>query len=230
MPLFPRTYGFESWGGKLSARRMEKWWWGNWRKTSSWWIWMLWWWAAIGKAAAFVSLIPRGYIYTTSEVVLALSPLSVSSPSLTWTDAHLHRQLVTVLNGPVVDCFDKEFRILYAASTPIPDSFWANNMLSRIENVFLQSNHTPKPLPFDVLSEDDMWPSPTNDPIDWEALGVIKRDKFRDDPFNLAGELPGLSLSRRPLFERWTTMEKEPPARRVEFPQFVLPTYEEPSR
>ncbi|KAJ8259095.1 hypothetical protein COCON_G00181070 [Conger conger] len=163
-------------------------------------------------------------------LLVDLDAVMVGSYSLTWADTHLHRQLVTVMTGQVVDCFDKEFRILYAASAPIPDSCWANNTLSRVENVFLQSNHTPKPLPLDVLGEDDMWPSPTSDPIDWEALGVIKKDQFADDPSNLAGELAGLLLSRPPLFERWTKIEKENPARRVEFQQCVPPAYEEPSR
>uniref|UniRef100_A0A8C9XMA5 Family with sequence similarity 83 member E n=1 Tax=Sander lucioperca TaxID=283035 RepID=A0A8C9XMA5_SANLU len=45
------------------------------------------------------------------------------SYSLTWTDAHLHRQLITVLSGPVVDSFDREFRILFAASLPMPDTW-----------------------------------------------------------------------------------------------------------
>ncbi|XP_069008073.1 protein FAM83A isoform X2 [Embiotoca jacksoni] len=45
------------------------------------------------------------------------------SYSLTWTDARLHRQLITVLSGPVVDSFDREFRILFAASLPVPDTW-----------------------------------------------------------------------------------------------------------
>ncbi|XP_069546683.1 protein FAM83A isoform X2 [Brachyistius frenatus] len=45
------------------------------------------------------------------------------SYSLTWTDARLHRQLITVLSGPVIDSFDREFRILFAASLPVPDTW-----------------------------------------------------------------------------------------------------------
>ncbi|KAJ8359326.1 hypothetical protein SKAU_G00158510 [Synaphobranchus kaupii] len=163
-------------------------------------------------------------------LLVDLDAVMVGSYSLTWTDAHLHRQLVTVLSGPVVDCFDKEFRTLYAASSPMPESCWAHSALSRMENVFLQSKHTPKSLPLDILSEDEMWPPPSKDPIDWEALGVIKRDQFPDDPFSQPGELVGPSQAPPPLFERWTTMEKVPLTRRVEFQRCVPPLYEEQSR
>ncbi|XP_060925162.1 protein FAM83E [Limanda limanda] len=44
------------------------------------------------------------------------------SYSLTWTDAHLHRQLITVLHGPVVDSFDLEFRTLFAASLSVANT------------------------------------------------------------------------------------------------------------
>ncbi|XP_035243195.1 uncharacterized protein fam83e [Anguilla anguilla] len=162
-------------------------------------------------------------------VLVDLDAVMVGSYSLTWSDAHLHRQLVTVLHGPVVECFDKEFRILYAASTPITESCWANDTLLRMENVF-QSNHAPKPLSLGILSEDEMWPPSTNDPIDWEALGVFKKDKFADNPLNLPGDFVGLSLSPLPQFERWTTLEPEPLVRRMEFQRCVPPPYEEQSR
>uniref|UniRef100_A0A8C6SZP4 Family with sequence similarity 83 member E n=1 Tax=Neogobius melanostomus TaxID=47308 RepID=A0A8C6SZP4_9GOBI len=62
--------------------------------------------------------------------------------------AHLHRQLVTVLTGSVVDSFDHEFRILFAASSPVPEP--------RIGSCGQISNHLnnfsdtwfPKHLPF----------------------------------------------------------------------------------
>ncbi|XP_041095399.1 uncharacterized protein LOC121307283 isoform X2 [Polyodon spathula] len=46
------------------------------------------------------------------------------SYSLTWSDAHLHRQLVTVLKGQVIDSFDREFRMLYASSLPVQLPDW----------------------------------------------------------------------------------------------------------
>ncbi|MBN3291592.1 FA83E protein, partial [Polypterus senegalus] len=56
------------------------------------------------------------------KFILIDDTVITGSCSLTWSDAHLHRQLVTVLNGQVVDAFDKEFRTLYACSLPIPQS------------------------------------------------------------------------------------------------------------
>ncbi|KAM5236206.1 protein FAM83E [Ctenodactylus gundi] len=42
------------------------------------------------------------------------------SYSFTWSDARLHRGLVTLLTGEIVDAFSREFRTLYAASWPLP--------------------------------------------------------------------------------------------------------------
>ncbi|XP_046539985.1 protein FAM83E [Equus quagga] len=42
------------------------------------------------------------------------------SYSFTWSDARLHRGLVTLLTGEIVDAFSREFRTLYAASRPLP--------------------------------------------------------------------------------------------------------------
>ncbi|XP_045387215.1 protein FAM83E [Lemur catta] len=41
------------------------------------------------------------------------------SYSFTWSDARLHRGLVTLLTGEIVDAFSLEFRTLYAASWPL---------------------------------------------------------------------------------------------------------------
>lgn len=46
-------------------------------------------------------------------------PVSVP-PSFTWSDARLHRGLVTLLTGEIADAFSREFRTLYAASWPLP--------------------------------------------------------------------------------------------------------------
>lgn len=42
------------------------------------------------------------------------------SYSFTWSDARLHRGLVTLLTGEIADAFSREFRTLYAASWPLP--------------------------------------------------------------------------------------------------------------
>ncbi|XP_047386038.1 protein FAM83E isoform X1 [Sciurus carolinensis] len=42
------------------------------------------------------------------------------SYSFTWSDARLHRGLMTLLTGEIVDAFSREFRTLYAASWPLP--------------------------------------------------------------------------------------------------------------
>lgn len=44
------------------------------------------------------------------------------SYSFTWSDARLHRGLVTLLTGEIADAFSQEFRTLYAASRPLPPS------------------------------------------------------------------------------------------------------------
>ncbi|CAO2632928.1 Protein FAM83E [Lemmus lemmus] len=42
------------------------------------------------------------------------------SYSFTWSDSRLHRGLVTLLTGEIADAFSQEFRVLYAASSPLP--------------------------------------------------------------------------------------------------------------
>ncbi|XP_073914001.1 protein FAM83E isoform X2 [Castor canadensis] len=42
------------------------------------------------------------------------------SYSFTWSDARLHRGLVTLLTGEIADAFSREFRMLYATSCPLP--------------------------------------------------------------------------------------------------------------
>ena len=51
--------------------------------------------------------------------VEVLTALSVPR-SFTWSDSRLHRSLVTLLTGEIVDAFSHEFRTLYAASWPLP--------------------------------------------------------------------------------------------------------------
>ncbi|XP_060899080.1 protein FAM83F isoform X1 [Labrus mixtus] len=108
------------------------------------------------------------------------------SCSLTWTDAHLHRQLITVLQGPVTDSFDREFRILFAASLPVSDTW-------RVAETHVDVAHQLKDFSHHRFQKQLSWereitspPSPPADSLlDWEAMGVIQRNSFYpDSPFD----------------------------------------------
>ncbi|CAN9512071.1 unnamed protein product [Ophioblennius macclurei] len=109
------------------------------------------------------------------------------SYSLTWTDAHLHRQLITVLTGPATEAFDREFRILYAASTPAPDK---RSMTGSHASVLHQMNDFSDPGLHKTLSTEPEVINPPSPPsdcfLDWEAMGVVQRDSsgFSDSPLN----------------------------------------------
>ncbi|XP_058874392.1 protein FAM83E-like [Acipenser ruthenus] len=62
------------------------------------------------------------------------------SYSLTWSDAHLHRQLITVLKGQVIDSFDREFRMLYASSLPVQLPNWPRGADTHPISYNLQEN------------------------------------------------------------------------------------------
>lgn len=106
-------------------------------------------------------------------VLVDLQTVIHGSYSLTWSDAHLHRQLVTVITGSVVDSFDREFRILFAASSPVPEPRRSScgqitNHLNNFSDAWV-----PKRLPF-LDAEIINPPSPPADSLlDWEAMGVI---------------------------------------------------------
>lgn len=106
-------------------------------------------------------------------VLVDLQTVIHGSYSLTWSDAHLHRQLVTVITGSVVDSFDREFRILFAASSPVPEP--RRSSCGQITNHLNNFSDTwvPKHLPF-LDTEIINPPSPPSDTLlDWEAMGVI---------------------------------------------------------
>lgn len=128
--------------------------------------------------------------------------------SLTWTDAHLHRQMITVLSGPVVDSFDREFRILFAASSPVPETWRTagspvevTQQLKDFSNLRLQKQ---LPLETDITSP----PSPPADYLlDWEAMGVVQRDlDLPDSPCDQHEEiLPrDMQLQNNIMFEKNT--------------------------
>ncbi|KAI5622945.1 protein FAM83C-like [Silurus asotus] len=134
-------------------------------------------------------------------VLVDLETVVVGSYSLTWTDAHLHRQLVTVLNGPVVELFDREFRILYAASLPVPDSWKAARPaeLPKIEKTVFQPEPTSHKQT--LLDCPPSPPPPTTDsPIDWNALGVFQKieDSLEDQELpKFSEELPKIHRTGR---------------------------------
>lgn len=102
--------------------------------------------------------------------------------SLTWTDAHLHRQLVTVLSGPVVDSFDREFRILFAASSPVSETWRSagspvevTHPLKDFSSLKPQKHHS---------YDSDVTSPPSPPPgylLDWEAMGVLQRGVGQPD-------------------------------------------------
>ncbi|KAK5912656.1 hypothetical protein CesoFtcFv8_002505 [Champsocephalus esox] len=100
------------------------------------------------------------------------------SYSLTWTDAHLHRQLITVLSGPVVESFDREFRTLFAASLPVPNTWReagthvdVTHHLKDRSDLRFQIHHLYEP---EITNP----PSPPADSLlDWVAMGVIHTTK-----------------------------------------------------
>uniref|UniRef100_A0A3Q3MQ59 Family with sequence similarity 83 member E n=1 Tax=Mastacembelus armatus TaxID=205130 RepID=A0A3Q3MQ59_9TELE len=116
------------------------------------------------------------FLLLDSEIVIH------GSYSLTWTDAHLHRQLITVISGPVVDSFDKEFRTLYAASFPVPDTWWVAG--SHVNMRHHQTDFSDVPFQKQLSLEPEI-PNPPSPPVDsnldWEAMGVLPRDSCFPD-------------------------------------------------
>ena len=120
----------------------------------------------------------------------------------------MHRQLITVLGGPAVDSFDREFRILFAASIPVPDTW-------RVAGTHVEVPHQLKDrsdLGFQrhhyLETEITNPPSPPTDSLlDWEAMGVVQRNlRFPDSSLDqheemMAKEMP---LHSKMLFERNT--------------------------
>ncbi|XP_055725994.1 LOW QUALITY PROTEIN: protein FAM83D [Salvelinus fontinalis] len=130
------------------------------------------------------------------------------SYSFTWSDAHLHRQLVTVLSGPVVESFDREFRILFAASLPVPDT-WKTAKAPIDEphhhSVLLDLNNRPKYFPMEPINSPT--PPPADYTLDWEALGVI----HRGSPVNQQGEPMDMNMNMEEPLQHFTAVNKKPP-------------------
>lgn len=145
-----------------------------------------------------------------------LYPLALLS--LTWTDAHLHRQLVMVMSGPVVESFDREFRILFANSLPIPDTWKAGRPIGGPLADGPVTLHHPERADMDsikpLMMDNFVSPPPsfTDQPIDWEALGVIQKGPdfsgFLPGPTPGPGEVPELGYG--PIFDEPLVIEEKP--------------------
>lgn len=141
-------------------------------------------------------------------VLVDLETVMLGSYSLTWTDAHLHRQIVTVMSGPIVESFDHEFRILYAASLPIPETC-------------ITEKTPPEPLSHSKLEPPiqgsakvelgELVPNPPPPPLDcyldWEAMGVIQRFPENPDYPDVGDQM---QFHHQPLMERHPGMWELP--------------------
>lgn len=152
--------------------------------------------------------------------------------SLTWTDAHLHRQLITVLDGSVAETFDKEFRILFAASLPVSDMWRAAGTHVDVTHQLkdFPEYSVPKRFPlkdfseysspkrFALKQEISNPPSPTYDsPLDWEAMGVHRKN-FND---SLVDRDEGI-MARRASLQNDLLFDKKKPTLDI----FALNGYE----
>lgn len=110
-------------------------------------------------------------------LLIDLETVIHGSYSLTWTDAHLHRQLITVLSGPPVDSFDREFRILFAASVPVSDTWSATRNHASVSHQLKDFSDYRFHKQLSLESDISIPPSPPTDILlDWEAMGVVQRD------------------------------------------------------
>lgn len=112
--------------------------------------------------------------------------------------------MITVLNGPIVDSFDREFRILFAASLPVPDSCTTagSHQLKNITDLRFR-----KHLPLEL--ENSSPPSPPFDShLDWEAMGVVPIDPcIPDAPL---GHHEETALTQSPV-QKTKLFDKIPP-------------------
>ncbi|XP_062400375.1 protein FAM83G [Sardina pilchardus] len=162
-------------------------------------------------------------------ILVDLEKVMVGSYSLTWSDAHLHRQLVMVMSGPVVESFDREFRILFANSLPIPDTWKGGRPIigGLIDEGLVAMNrperldpNSSKPFLPEIIHSPP--PSFTDQPIDWEALGVIPRGP--DATCLLASPPPGLldGQVQYSIFEEPLIIEEKPIPQQYNVPQSKL--------
>lgn len=83
--------------------------------------------------------------------------------------------MITVLNGPVVDSFDREFRILFAASLPVPDACTMPGSPTEVGHQ-LKNATVLQHLPLEVEISSSPPSPPLDSHLDWEAMGVVPMD------------------------------------------------------
>lgn len=85
--------------------------------------------------------------------------------------------MITVLSGPVVDSFDREFRILFAASHPVPDTCAMTGSPAEVSHQLNNMSdlrfHEHLPLELEISSPQS---PPLDSYLDWEAMGVVSID------------------------------------------------------
>ncbi|XP_066547060.1 protein FAM83D isoform X2 [Amia ocellicauda] len=153
-------------------------------------------------------------------LLVDLQKVLMGSYSLTWTDAHLHRQLVTVLSGQVVEAFDSEFRVLYASSLPVPSEWRAAEQPGPPEGSSLYPEHSDSENPSHFTPDSaghSVTPPLTDSPLNWVALGVLhwnEGEGLTDNPINQPDhsrerERPGPHPNAHPTFERRAPVGEE---------------------
>ncbi|ELK18575.1 Protein FAM83E [Pteropus alecto] len=138
--------------------------------------------------------------------VQVLTPVSVT-PSFTWSDARLHRGLVTLLTGEIADAFSREFRTLYAASWPLPPAPALGPLVSTLG--MLQLAHSPHHVAHRRPVAPVSPPPPDASPLAQRlaACRVFQGDR-REPP-----AMPGLALSDILRNVQRTPTPSGPPAR-----------------
>uniref|UniRef100_A0A3P9LF93 Family with sequence similarity 83 member E n=1 Tax=Oryzias latipes TaxID=8090 RepID=A0A3P9LF93_ORYLA len=128
-------------------------------------------------------------------LLVDLKTVILGSYSLTWTDAHLHRQLITILTGSTVDWFDTEFRTLYADSFPAPDSLMLpGNVLLQVPDKLKNSTHPRFQKRLSVELEIPTIPSPAKELLlDWKDMGFYHENNSSQESLDIHEE----SLSKQ---------------------------------
>ncbi|XP_063109106.1 protein FAM83E isoform X3 [Cavia porcellus] len=130
------------------------------------------------------------------------------SYSFTWSDARLHRGLLTLLTGEIADAFSREFRTLYAASWPLPPAPTTGPLLS----VPASGDLLPARSPHRVVHRcpvAPVSPLPPNGPLAHRLAACRLQE---GDPREAPGP-PGLALSDILRSVQGTRTASGPPAR-----------------
>ncbi|XP_023693240.2 protein FAM83A isoform X2 [Paramormyrops kingsleyae] len=138
-----------------------------------------------------------------------LEAVMLGSYSPTWSDAHLHRQLVVLLTGPVVMSFDQEFRILYAASLPTPDTLLVAPPLKRRTSDRACPQYKPHHQLNGLSPICDMTsPPPSDFIVDWDSLGLTNYKFSIDEAVSPPWQWRDPSLGLPPLVEKNMSVQR----------------------